>query len=50
MTTVLFVSHNIEKIKEMCSKVIWLERGKIVKQGPAKKICEEYMKTQGIKK
>lgn len=48
--TVLFVSHDIEKIEEMCDKVIWLEHGKIIDEGPAKKICAKYKKAQGIKK
>ena len=25
-TTVLFVSHSIEQIREMCSKAVWLEK------------------------
>ena len=41
-TTVLYVSHSIDSIKELCSKVIWLDHGKIVKMGDAKKICDEY--------
>ena len=28
-TTVLFVSHSIEQIKEMCKRVVWLERGNV---------------------
>ena len=47
--TVLFVSHDINKIEEMCDKVIWLEQGKIVAQGKAKTICDKYRKKQGIK-
>lgn len=47
--TVLFVSHDIEKIEEMCDKVIWLEQGKIIDEGDAKTICAKYRKTQGIK-
>lgn len=47
--TVLFVSHDIEKIEEMCDKVIWLEKGKIVAEGSAKAICKKYKKAQGIK-
>ena len=43
-TTVLYVSHSIESIKELCTKVIWLDHGKIVKMGNAKKICDEYYK------
>ncbi|MDO4375648.1 MAG: ABC transporter ATP-binding protein [bacterium] len=41
-TTVLYVSHSIASIKELCSKVIWLDHGKIVKMGDAKEICDEY--------
>ena len=43
-TTVLYVSHSIESIKEICSKVIWLDHGKIVKMGNAKQVCNEYYK------
>ncbi|MGN1381091.1 MAG: ABC transporter ATP-binding protein [Bacilli bacterium] len=43
-TTVLYVSHSIDSIKELCSKVIWLDHGKIVKMGDAKEICDEYYK------
>ena len=48
--TVLFVSHDIDKIEEMCDKVIWLEQGKVVAEGSAKQICNKYRKAQGIKK
>lgn len=43
-TTVLYVSHSIATIKELCNKVIWLEHGEIVKIGDAKKLCDEYYK------
>lgn len=43
-TTVLYVSHSIDSIKELCSKVIWLDHGKIVKMGDTKEICDEYYK------
>lgn len=48
--TVLFVSHNIDKIEEMCHKVIWIEKGKVVKIGETKTILDEYRQAQGIKK
>lgn len=41
-TTVLYVSHSIKSIEELCSKVIWLDHGQIVKMGDATKICREY--------
>ena len=45
-TTVLFVSHSIDQIKNLCNRVVWLEHGKVVKIGPAKQICEEYYNSQ----
>lgn len=45
-TTVLYVSHSIESIKQLCSKVVWLEHGKIVDIGDPKKICNAYYKKQ----
>jgi len=41
-TTVLFVSHSIDQIREMCSKVIWLDRGQVKMYGGAKEVCEAY--------
>ena len=48
--TVLFVSHNIEKIKEMCDHVVWLKKGKIVQMGDAAEVCEAYMEWQKERK
>ena len=45
-TTVLYVSHMLEAIKEICTKVIWIEHGKIVMVGDTKKVCDEYYKSQ----
>lgn len=47
--TVLFVSHDIEKIKEMCDYVIWLDHGHVKQYGTAKEVCAAYIKAQGIK-
>lgn len=40
--TVLFVSHNINFLEQICSRAIWIENGKIVEDGPAKKVCSIY--------
>lgn len=45
-TTVLFVSHSIEQIKELCTRVVWLEHGKIVDNGNPKEVCDKYYKKQ----
>lgn len=45
-TTVLYVSHSLESIKDLCDRVIWIEHGKLIKMGNAKEVCDEYYKKQ----
>lgn len=45
-TTVLFVSHSIDVIKELCDRVVWLDHGKVVKMGNSEEICSEYFLSQ----
>ena len=40
--TVLFVSHNMGQILEMCNRVVWLEHGQVRMIGKAKEVCESY--------
>lgn len=42
-TTVLMVSHSIGQIRKMCSRVLWLEKGRGVAEGPTQEICDRYM-------
>lgn len=41
-TTVLFVSHSLEQIREMCSRVAWLEHGTVKMIGQAEEVCDAY--------
>lgn len=41
-TTVLFVSHNLEQIREMCNRVLWLEHGHVQMIGETEEVCEAY--------
>jgi ABC-type polysaccharide/polyol phosphate transport system ATPase subunit len=41
--TVVFVSHSVEQVKDICKKALWLEHGNVVKFGPAEEVCNEYM-------
>lgn len=47
-STVLFVSHDIEQIEELCDKVLWLEHGTCKMFGDSKTLCDLYKKEQGI--
>lgn len=42
-TTVLFVSHSLEQIREMCSRVVWLEHGTVKMIGQPQEVCDAYM-------
>lgn len=41
-TTVLFVSHNLDQIREICNRVIWLDEGKIKMEGETQQVCDAY--------
>jgi len=43
-TTVFIVSHNISQIRELCTRCIWLENGKIKMEGDAEDVCDAYLK------
>lgn len=41
----VLVSHNLGSIAEMCSRVIWLERGEIRQAGPTDEVLDAYKKS-----
>ena len=43
-TTVLFVSHSVEQIKNLCDRAVWLCNGEIKMDGDTSKVVEEYIK------
>ena len=43
-TTVLFVSHNLKQLREMCDRVVWLDHGRVRAIGDAAEICDAYEK------
>ncbi|MDD6579581.1 MAG: ABC transporter ATP-binding protein [Lachnospiraceae bacterium] len=42
-TTVLYVSHNIEQLMQICQKTIWLDHGRIVMYGDSAEVCMSYI-------
>ncbi|MBI4495226.1 MAG: ABC transporter ATP-binding protein [Chloroflexi bacterium] len=40
---VLFVSHNLSAVELMCDRVIWLDHGRIVAEGPAQEVVRAYL-------
>ena len=41
-TTVLFVSHSMNQIREMCERAIWLEHGQVRAIGETHEVCDQY--------
>ena len=46
-TTVLFVSHSIDNVREICNKVLWLDHGRSVLLGSTQEVCDKYMASLG---
>lgn len=42
-TTLLYVSHNIEEVRQLCDHAIWLDKGVARMQGEANAVCDAYM-------
>ena len=40
--TVLFVSHHMNQIRRLCERVIWLDSGQIVREGPTHEVVSAY--------
>lgn len=42
-TTVVYVSHDVQTLKDMCHRVLWLEKGKVKMLGEASEVCDAYL-------
>ena len=42
--TVIFVSHNMRAIMQLCDRVILLENGRITREGPAEQVVDAYLR------
>lgn len=43
--TVLFVSHNMQAVSQLCSRAILLEGGRLVHDGPSEEVVAHYLQT-----
>ena len=42
-TTLLFVSHDINQVKQLCKRAIWIDHGHLRGDGPAEEVCNAYV-------
>jgi homopolymeric O-antigen transport system ATP-binding protein len=43
--TVLFVSHNMAAVENLCTRGIWIDGGRVRQDGPTRDVIESYMST-----
>ena len=43
--TVIFVSHNMAAVENLCQRVIWIDKGQVRMDGPAEEVVRAYMGT-----
>jgi lipopolysaccharide transport system ATP-binding protein len=43
--TVLFVSHNMVAVQSLCDRVLWLNQGRVIEEGPPTEVIADYFKS-----
>ena len=41
-TTLLYVSHSIESVRELCTHALWLDKGRVCMSGTVNDVCIAY--------
>jgi ABC-2 type transport system ATP-binding protein/lipopolysaccharide transport system ATP-binding protein len=41
--TVVFVSHDLDTVSSLCSRTVWLDRGRVRASGPTREIIDRYL-------
>jgi lipopolysaccharide transport system ATP-binding protein len=45
--TLVMTSHDMDMVRHLCERVLWLDRGRLVMDGPAEIVVAAYLKAQG---
>ncbi len=40
--TIIFVSHNLSAVRSLCDRVIWIDKGKVIKEGDSSDVIDAY--------
>jgi lipopolysaccharide transport system ATP-binding protein len=48
--TILFVSHNVEAVRTLCQRVVWMKDGRIYKDGDADEVIGDYFDSSATEK
>jgi lipopolysaccharide transport system ATP-binding protein len=41
--TILFVSHDTSTVKKLCTRVVWIDKGVVMRAGDPDEVCEAYL-------
>lgn len=44
-TTVVFVSHNLETVRSLCNRIMWIDSGQSIADGPAGEVLPKYIES-----
>ena len=45
-TTILLISHDLNTVRKMCNRVLWIEKGEQIAFGEANEVCDKYFNEQ----
>ena len=48
--TFVIVSHNMQQVKSLCQKAIWIENSEVMAYGEVNEVCDKYQKYCNEKK
>lgn len=46
--TVIYVSHQMATLVQLCEKAIWMDKGTLISKGETNAIIEQYLKSKGV--
>jgi ABC-type polysaccharide/polyol phosphate transport system ATPase subunit len=41
--SILFVSHAMDKVQEVCDRAVWIEEGRVAASGPTEDVIRSYL-------
>lgn len=47
--TIIFVSHALDAVRSLCRRVIWLDRGRMIADGPSGEVIDRYLAYENAK-
>lgn len=46
--TVVLVSHSLQQLRDSCRRIIWIDSGKVVRDGPTTEVIDEYQRWSAV--